>query len=61
MKAILELEFKDLSIEKIQLTLRKILHTLKDIGMTENGKVEIHTSNGVVTENCILRKERIVA
>ncbi len=61
MKVILELEFKDIPVEKIQQKLLDILQTLKDIGMTENGKLEIHTPHGVVTENCILRKERIVA
>lgn len=61
MKAKIELEFKDIPVEKIQQTLLEILYTLKAIGMTENGKFEICTPHGVVTENCILRKEKVVA
>lgn len=61
MKAKLELEFKDIPLEKIQKTLLDILDALKAIGMIEEGKFEIHTSKGVITEKCILKEDRVVA
>ncbi len=61
MKAKLELEFKDIPLEKIQKTLLDILYALKAIGMIEDGKFEIHTAEGVVTEKCILKEDRVVA
>lgn len=61
MKVTVELEFKEMPVEKIQQTLLEILHTLKAIGMTENGKFEIHTPDGVITENCILQQNKVVA
>lgn len=61
MKAKLEVEFKDLSVEKIQQTLLEILHTLKAIGMIEEGKFEIFTPDGVVTEKCLLQENKVIA
>lgn len=61
MKAKLELELKDIPLEKIQNTLIEILYTLKTIGMIEDGNFEIHTPNGIVTEKCILQKIRVIA
>jgi len=60
MKAKLELEFKDIPVEKIQQTLLEILHTLKTIGMIEKGTFEIQTPDGVVTEKCILQQHKVV-
>lgn len=61
MKAKIEIEFKEISVEKAHKTLLDIIYTLKAIGMIEEGKFEIHTSNGIVTEKCILKEDRIVA
>lgn len=60
MKAKLEIEFKDITVEKIQQTLLEILYTLKAKGMIEDGNFEIFTPNGVVTEKCILQQNRVV-
>lgn len=61
MKAKVEIEFKEISVEKAQKTLLDILYALKAIGMIEEGKFEIHTAEGIVTEKCILKEDRIVA
>jgi len=61
MKAKIEIDLKDIPLEKIQRTLLEILQTLKAIGMVENGKIEIFTPTGVVTEKCILQESKVVA
>ncbi|GAB6184165.1 hypothetical protein [Thermodesulfovibrio hydrogeniphilus] len=61
MKAKVEIEFKDLPIEKIQNTLLEILHALKAEDMIENGSFEIFSSTGVVTEKCIVQENKVVA
>ncbi|MCX7988251.1 MAG: hypothetical protein N2647_02265 [Thermodesulfovibrio sp.] len=60
MKAKLDLEFRDIPVEKIQNTLIEILHALKAMGMIEDGKFEIHTPNGIITEKCILQESRVI-
>ncbi len=61
MKAKVEIEFKDLPVEKIQNTLLEILHALKTFDMIENGSFEIITSNGVITEKCIVKNSKVIA
>ena len=61
MKAKLEIEFKEIPVEKIQQTLLEILHALKVVDMIEDGKFEIFTPNGVVTQKCILQQSRVIA
>lgn len=61
MKAKLELQFKEIPLEKAQKTLFDILYALKAIGMIEDGKFEILTPSGVVTENSLLQESRVVA
>lgn len=61
MKAKVEIDFKEISVEKAQKTLLDFIYALKAIGMIEEGKFEIHTSEGIVTEKCILKEDRIVA
>lgn len=61
MKAIVEIEFKDLPVEKIQKTLIEILHALKVSDYIEDSKFQIFTPDGVVTEKCILAENKVVA
>lgn len=61
MKAKVEIDFKEISVEKAQKTLLDFIYALKAIGMIEEGKFEIYTSEGIVTEKCILKEDRIVA
>ena len=61
MKAIIKIEFKDLPVEKIQNTLLEILYALKSVDMIENGSFEIFTSNGVITEKCIVEENKVLA
>lgn len=61
MKAKVEIEFKEISVEKAQKTLLDFIHALKAIGMIEEGKFEIHTSEGIITEKCILKEDRVIA
>lgn len=61
MKAIVEIEFKDLPVERIQQTLIEILHTLKALQMVDEGKVQIFTPEGVVTEKCVVNNNKVVA
>ncbi len=61
MKAKLELEFKDLPLEKIQKTLFEILNILKSTDMIEDGGFVINTPSGVVTEKCIVQENKVIA
>lgn len=61
MKAIIELEFKDLPIEKIQETILEIILNLKAGEMIEDAKFQIFTPKGTVTEKCILQNNKVVA
>lgn len=61
MKAKLEIEFKEMPVEKIQQTLLEILHALKVVDMIEDGNFEIFTPKGVVTEKCVLQESRVIA
>ncbi|MGB9823143.1 hypothetical protein [Thermodesulfovibrio sp.] len=61
MKAIVEIEFKDLPVEKIQKILVEILHALKVSEYIENSKFHIFTPDGVVTEKCILEASKVIA
>lgn len=61
MKAIVEIEFKDLPVERIQQTLIEILHTLKALQMVDEGKFQIFTPEGVVTEKCVVNNNKVVA
>lgn len=61
MKARLEIEFKEMPVEKIQQTLLEILHALKVVDIIEDGNFEILTPNGVVTEKCLIKESRIIA
>jgi len=49
MKAIVEIEFKDLPVERIQQILIEMLSTLKTLQMIDDGKIQIFTPEGVVT------------
>ncbi len=60
MKVNVEIEFKDLSVEKIQQTLLNIISALKSIDMIENASFQIHTPDGVITEKCIVEKNRLL-
>jgi len=61
MKAKIEIDLKDIPLEKIQRTLLEILQTLKAIGMVENGTIEIFTPTGVVIEKCIIQERKVIA
>ncbi|WP_353684607.1 hypothetical protein V4D30_02100 [Thermodesulfovibrio sp. 3907-1M] len=61
MKAIVEIEFKDLPVEKIQKILIEMLHALKVSEYIEDSKFQIFTPHGVVTEKCILEANKVVA
>jgi|YNPMSStandDraft_1061717.scaffolds.fasta_scaffold133536_2 hypothetical protein len=61
MKAIVEIEFKDLPVERIQQILIEMLSTLKTLQMIDDGKIQIFTPEGVVTEKCILQENKVVA
>ncbi|MDI1472423.1 MAG: hypothetical protein QMD43_04570 [Thermodesulfovibrio sp.] len=61
MKAIVEIEFKDLPVERIQQILIEMLSTLKTLEMIDEGKFQIFTPDGVVTEKCIFEENKVVA
>jgi hypothetical protein len=61
MKAIVEIEFKDLPVERIQQILIEMLSTLKTLKMIDDGKIQIFTPEGVVTKKCILQENKVVA
>jgi len=61
MKAIVEIEFKDLPVEKIQKILIEILNALKASDCIEDSKFQIFAPDGVVTEKCILQENKVVA
>jgi hypothetical protein len=61
MKAIVEIEFKDLPVERIQQILIEMLSKLKTLKMIDDGKIQIFTPEGVVTEKCILQENKVVA
>jgi len=61
MKAIVEIEFKDLPVERIQQILIEMLSTLKTLQMIDDGKIQIFAPEGVVTEKCILQENKVVA
>jgi hypothetical protein len=61
MKAIVEIEFKDLPVERIQQIIIEMLSKLKTLKMIDDGKIQIFTPEGVVTEKCILQENKVVA
>lgn len=61
MKAIVEIEFKDLPVDRIQQILIEMLSTLKTLEMIDDGKFQIFTPEGVVTEKCVLQGNKVVA
>jgi len=61
MKAIVEIEFKDLPVEKVQTILVDILQALKTSEYLDDARFQIHTPNGVVTEKCLFQGTKIVA
>ncbi len=61
MKAKIELELKNVPLEKVQRTLLEFLQTLKELDMVEDGKIEIYTPDGIVTDKCILQNNKVVA
>ncbi len=61
MKAKIELELKNVPLEKVQRTLLEFLQTLKELDIVEDGKIEIYTPDGIVTDKCILQNNKVVA
>jgi len=61
MKAIVAIEFKDLPVDKIQQILIEMLSTLKTLEMIDDGNFQIFTPNGVVTEKCVVKENKVVA
>lgn len=61
MKAKIELELKNVPLEKVHRRLLEFLQTLKELDMVEDGKIEIYTPDGIVTDKCILQNNKVVA
>jgi len=50
-----------LPVERIQQILIEMLSKLKTLQMIDDGKIQIFTPEGVVTEKCILQENKVVA
>ncbi len=61
MKAKIELELKNVPLEKVHRRLLEFLQTLKELDIVEDGKIEIYTPDGIVTDKCILQNNKVVA
>ncbi|GAQ94164.1 hypothetical protein TAGGR_1342 [Thermodesulfovibrio aggregans] len=61
MKAQIEIEFKDLPVEKIQRAIMEMIQTFKTLDMIDDARFQIFTPNGTVTEKCIVQENKVVA